>query len=597
MKYLQILSTCLLLLLSNISLSTPLFWDQPETLASLESKGYSLPLLLSQKDHANNQAFYKDSKYRSLVDTLAADLAELKAGDAFLSVTMAKKHRLFDSAWLKSPHAYYELVGIANRIDRLSFSGNKGFHCGEIRLIYRLSYKKKTRNGWIYSRLPLTINAVFWAVSEEGKAQAQDCTLIAQDWQQPDILAQLPHSNRLSLKHLKSLEVNMQSIRWPSTVRPDFGGYAEYLMRVFHLESRQQALIPAPMENMIDVEKIQANSHLKQDLKNLLNDPAQAKAFDQGIGKLPDKFLATKARSVAFHGMARLANRPFDQVFSEADFKQIDYSQFDYAKSPFAYLRRLNDMSCVGCHQGRAIAGFHFVGIDKQETEFANAVTMAKSGHLRSDLQRRQQFINELLKGKTPNPARGFSERLDTEEGQYGAHCSLGTDSSFSQWSCAANLTCQSIDSAVNNKAIGTCLPETNQFAGDPCDTGRVTQDLNPRKDRIINKISRQCRQDQACFTAGNGFPGGLCYSECSNVQEGEACGAIAFNGFNQCLGRNEPFTQCLQNYTGGIALKACDEQASCRDDFVCARTGENTGACIPPYFLFQLRLDGHPRP
>lgn len=30
------------------------------------------------------------------------------------------------------------------------------------------------------------------------------------------------------------------------------------------------------------------------------------------------------------------------------------------------------------------------------------------------------------------------------------------------------------------------------------------------------------------------------------------------------------------------------------RDDYICARTPDGNGACIPPYFLFQLRVDGH---
>ena len=41
-----------------------------------------------------------------------------------------------------------------------------------------------------------------------------------------------------------------------------------------------------------------------------------------------------------------------------------------------------------------------------------------------------------------------------------------------------------------------------------------------------------------------------------------------------------------------------CNTQRSCRDDYVCARIGDDTdGACLPAYFLFQLRVDGHPAP
>ena len=36
----------------------------------------------------------------------------------------------------------------------------------------------------------------------------------------------------------------------------------------------------------------------------------------------------------------------------------------------------------------------------------------------------------------------------------------------------------------------------------------------------------------------------------------------------------------------------------SCRNDYICARIGDgDDGACVPAYFLFQLRVDGHPAP
>jgi hypothetical protein len=41
--------------------------------------------------------------------------------------------------------------------------------------------------------------------------------------------------------------------------------------------------------------------------------------------------------------------------------------------------------------------------------------------------------------------------------------------------------------------------------------------------------------------------------------------------------------------------MRGCGEAAPCRDDYICARTPAGGGACVPPYFLFQLRVDGHP--
>ncbi|MBX3263164.1 MAG: hypothetical protein KF782_26050 [Labilithrix sp.] len=46
------------------------------------------------------------------------------------------------------------------------------------------------------------------------------------------------------------------------------------------------------------------------------------------------------------------------------------------------------------------------------------------------------------------------------------------------------------------------------------------------------------------------------------------------------------------------LALRAaCNVAVPCRDDYVCAYVPgapEGTGACMPPYFIFQARVDGH---
>ena len=47
--------------------------------------------------------------------------------------------------------------------------------------------------------------------------------------------------------------------------------------------------------------------------------------------------------------------------------------------------------------------------------------------------------------------------------------------------------------------------------------------------------------------------------------------------------------------FSNPAALRACDVDSPCRDDYICARSGSERGVCLPPYFLFQLRVDGHP--
>ena len=86
-----------------------------------------------------------------------------------------------------------------------------------------------------------------------------------------------------------------------------------------------------------------------------------------------------------------------------------------------------------------------------------------------------------------------------------------------------------------------------------------------------------------------------MCSAGCDHLSAEARCGGIALlTEFNQCLARGLPFETCVREQTRPGALRACSADAPCRDDYVCARLQNGDGACIPPYFLFQLRVDGH---
>jgi hypothetical protein len=91
-----------------------------------------------------------------------------------------------------------------------------------------------------------------------------------------------------------------------------------------------------------------------------------------------------------------------------------------------------------------------------------------------------------------------------------------------------------------------------------------------------------------------------MCAGSCDALPEGATCGGIPLLAeFNGCLGRGVSFERCIAENTRPGALRACGFHAPCRDDYVCARGGSDAapgvGVCMPPYFLFQLRVDGHP--
>ena len=561
--------------------------EEPQDLHEIERKGFTFGdvVLGPGSSGADNAALYREPAYRSIVDSLAGDLFQLRAADPQLGVTIKARHRMFDVAWLRSSSAHFELIGVINRMDRQPF---KPGTCGEIRLIYRLAYRKGEASGSVYSRLPMTANVVFLLPGEGHR-----CRELARQWMAGIDLKSFGEGI-LNRQHLKSVEVNLQTVRWPSTVRPDMAGYAEYFLRVFRRDGERYA--PAELENTPDTAKLLTTPSLKQRLLEWLKQPEHFRAVDDGIAQIPDEFLARKATSIALHGSHRLANMPFTLIFSEAELADLPYATGRTIRSPHGLLRRLNDLSCTGCHQGRTVAGFHFLGIDGAETDAANAIAVGASPHFLSDQPRRVAYVGALATGGAAVAARPLSVRADRDEGGFGSHCGLG-DPSFASWKCRSGFHCETITGDDKVSRTGVCLPDS-PIAGSGCQWARIVHDRDPHRDRMTGLRQADCGSSAICESTDVGFPAGMCSRSCSDLRPGEICGSIAIlQGFNACLAARKPFAVCLRGNVRPAALKACSQSEPCRDDYICARTAEGKRACIPPYFLFQLRVDGHPSP
>ena len=571
--------------------------DDPQLLHNIERSGFSFGELVvgATAAAADNAALYRQAPYRGIVANLAADLESLRATDSLLGTTIKARHRMLDARWLMSASARFELVGVINRMDRAPFGPGT---CGEVRFIYRLAYRKDEPSVSVYSRLPMTVNVVFVL-----RGNAERCRALAQEWATVDDLRSFG-GGILSRVHLKSVETNLQSVRWPSTLRPDMAGYAEYMLRVF--KPQGDGYVLAELENTPDVAKLRGTPALKQRLLAWLGEPANFRAVDEGIARLPDEFLARRATSVALHGTHRLANMPFTELFTEAELADLPYHTGHTVRSPHGLLRRLNDLSCTGCHQGRTVAGFHFLGIDRPETDAGNAIAVAASPHFVRDQPRRRAYVEAVAAGASPIAARPLSVRADQDEGGFGSHCGLG-DPSFAAWTCNPGLACEPLTGDTTVSRTGICLPAT-PLSGSACRAARIVHDRDPHRDRLIQVMSLNCSAGSVCEIPDVGFPGGMCArSDCGRLQAGEACGSIAIlQGFNVCLAARRPFAECLRNNVRPAVLKGCDANEPCRDDYICARTAAGHsaskdarerahGACIPPYFLFQLRVDGHP--
>jgi hypothetical protein len=566
-------------------------------LAYLESRGWSLAERVAGKAATDNQQLYATAAWRSIASTIERDIETLDRSDGRSGIGMKHAHRLFNPAWLAAATARFELVGVVNRLDRAAFVTAE--QCGELRLVYRLAYSTQVKGVAVNSRLPMTVNVVAW----QDKSEAS-CAETAKRWApaaglQGEALGRWLASpaGPLASKRgwqtrLKSVEINLQSVRWPSTVHPSMAGHAEYLLRVFHPDGRG-AFAPAPMENQVDVPRLRRDAKLRTELLAWLRLPSNLAAIDAGVAVVPERFVAKQARSVAPRGMARLANRPFRQLYRPRDFAQLDLTKMRFARTPEELLRRLDAMSCTGCHHSRSLAGFHLLG-EEPAHRSVDALAEGSSPHLRDELRMRREALAKLAgHGGALERPRPLPERVPDDiggPGGWGDHCGLGAQH-FGDWSCQQGLSCQPV---LGEPLVGACLRADAVGIGGACEVGTVTQKADPHADRVGAIIKRACTAG-TCERNAVGFPGGMCSARCGQAGDDGVCGGIAILvDFNDCLAQHIPFERCIVENSRSAALRRCDEVQRCRDDYICARAGAE-GACMPPYFLFQLRVDGHP--
>ncbi len=570
----------------------------PAVLRALEARGLALVSVLrgSNADgefnaELDNHALAALPAFEPVREVLVREAERVKQRDPQAGVEVARfSHRLFDTRFLSSASARFTLAAVVSRPDRAPFVASS---CGETRLIYRLGYG----SGELASKLPMTLGIEFGV-----PRPPQGCRALAARWLEtpglsPDERAArlrsdtgplAPAATELTSRSARVV-VNLQLVRWPSTVRPDLGGHAEYLLRSFRLDDRGR-LAPEPLENTIDGARLRARPALRQALLTWLSAPEQRAALDAGTATLPREFLAERAVSVTPRGLARGHNRPYSRLLRASDLRHLDYAPNRYVRSPEALLRRLDQLSCPGCHEARSVAGFHLLGEDGPDVPVENALGIAFSPHVSEDAARRAAVAHDMLSGAEVDFSAPFAERADLSRGPSGAHCSLGRDPSFADWSCDSGLRCSDEETPAG-EPVGQCVP-VSRSVGEGCELGAVKSSVNPERERMGAVALARCEAGSVCNRSAVGFPGGMCTADCG--ASGAVCGGIAIlDSFNACLGRGDSFLSCIRGNVQPAGLRGCDERRPCRDDYVCART-PNGGACLPPYFVFQLRVDGH---
>ena len=418
-----------------------------------------------------------------------------------IGVGTAFDFQLFDRALLDSPATRFVLAGIVNRMDRAYVHEAD---CGEIRLIYRLTrtdVPETTGEGAVSPRLPMTLNVVLkarGASAIDGSGKALACAEIARRWLAAGewSLTGAALAEKLTAKDgpldligpddITHIETNLQIAHAPKSAIRDFR--TDYLLKVFDYDAPSKTFIEAPMENQIDRERILADAKLGREFKAWLLEPSHFAELDRGTILVPDQFLATAAIAPtpagfsasdlqpAF-GLVQGDDAPVEPLFKNADvvaaLKKAAESgiALQNVRSVAGFERRLNDITCAGCHQTRGIGGFHFPGVDWMAAKPNNSTVVPASPHFFGDQVRRRDILTALRDGKRPDYSRGFSSRpqlrgsaelagTEYEDG-WGASCyvqhasAADNDKSFKSWTCAEGLACQP---AGNASRIGMCF-------------------------------------------------------------------------------------------------------------------------------------------
>jgi hypothetical protein len=402
--------------------------------------------------------------------------------------------QLFDRAVLQSANTRFVLAGIVNRMDRAYVSDES---CGEIRLIYRLArFETQPDGSKSATRLPMTFNLVMKArdarqTDQDGKPVT--CAEVARrwlgnsDWQGLIGSRSAPYDAMID-----RIETNIQISIAPKSALHDFR--SDYLLKVFKYNAATKTFEESTLENQIDRDRILADNALRRDFKDWLLAPGNFRDFDRGMVLIPEKFLAKAAIAPTPAGFDASDLQPefgmmqgedkgeskSEPVFTDNDvvvaLKQAAARgiTMENIRSVAGFQRRLNDVTCSGCHQTRGIGGFHFPGVDWLADKPSNSTIVPASPHFVGDQLRRRDILTAFAAGKRPDFSRGFASRPQTRDSRelagteyqdgWGAHCYLqnagsgAADKSFTSWTCAKGLTCQA---ASASSRIGMCFIKT----------------------------------------------------------------------------------------------------------------------------------------
>jgi hypothetical protein len=350
------------------SAENPLLFTDPTTLVALEGLGLSLGRQLGAPGETGD-ALVRSSRYASLVATIEADVRELSRREGIarrqFPTDRKKLNYAFNVDWLRDAFTHFELVGVSNRLDMMYFTPGD---CGQLRLVYRLALQ---RPGRPVSRLPLFVSLI----RRQPPRDEGDCSGPARAWAALDLRgpgrAQALVNFVAGQPGIDRLELNFQNLHGTGTLEVE--EHAEYVLRSFDVFANR--LAPRPLLNTprLDLSIPERDELLKWVIDHFVE-------IDRGSAILPDRFSATRSVSVSPRGLARPGNRPFQALLGGAPtagaLAAMPYENASLARSPAGLLRRLDELTCPGCHQSRAIAGFHVLGEERADGRTFDALAV-----------------------------------------------------------------------------------------------------------------------------------------------------------------------------------------------------------------------------
>jgi hypothetical protein len=461
----------------------------------LPDRSSNIPLTSGQVFHLSSMALVRQAIDREF-DRYIARHKQSQPNET-IGVGEGFDFQLFNRTQLDAGDTRFVLAGIVNRVDRAYVDEAS---CGEIRLIYRLARTKPASGDTAApSRLPMTLNLVLKAKGGLGidrKGVPITCSEIAKRWLAAGglsltgvelmrkLVADDGQLDLFGYENIDRIETNLQIAHAPKSAARDFR--TDYLLKVFRYNAAAREFQEAPMENQIDRDRLLADDGLRREFKTWLLDPKHLAEFDSGTALIPEKFLANGAIAATPVGFDNSGLQPefglmqgegASAVFAESDVVSAlkkaaaDGIKLQNIRSVGGFERRLNDVTCSGCHQTRGIGGFHFPGVDWMAEKPSNSTVVPASPHFFGDQIRRRDILTAVRDGKRADYSRGFSSRpqlrgntelVGTEyDDGWGAHCyasgkpAANNDASFRAWTCAEGLACQV---AGQTSRMGMCF-------------------------------------------------------------------------------------------------------------------------------------------